>query len=95
MTQKKAVEVIIAGQRLTLRTDQDPQQVQKLADLVNARLAEILPSGQPVSHQVLILLAMNLADDLVKLQEGDTKFRSDVKERSQAILSQLEREFPL
>jgi cell division protein ZapA (FtsZ GTPase activity inhibitor) len=95
MTQKKSVDVVIAQQRLTLKTDQDPAEVQKVADLVNRRLANITPPGQPVSHQVLILLAMNLAGDLLKMQESDTSFREDVKSRSQAILTQLEKEFPI
>jgi cell division protein ZapA (FtsZ GTPase activity inhibitor) len=95
MTQKKSVDVVIAQQRLTLKTDQDPAEVQKVADLVNRRLANIIPGGQPVSHQVLILLAMNLAGDLLKMQESDASFREDVKSRSQAILTQLEKEFPI
>lgn len=95
MTQKKSVDVVVAQQRLSLKTEQDPAEVQKVADLVNRRLGEITPAGQPVSHQVLILLAMNLAGDLVKLQANEANFREDVKHRSEAILTQLEKEFPL
>jgi len=95
MTQKKSVDVVIAQQRLTLKTDQDPAEVQKVADLVNRRLSDINSGGQPVSQQVLILLAMNLAGDLIRLQDSDASFREDVKARSQSILTQLEKEFPL
>jgi cell division protein ZapA (FtsZ GTPase activity inhibitor) len=95
MTQKKTVDVLIGQQRLSLRTDQDPARVQKVADFVNQRLGEILPYGQPVSHQVLLLLAMNLAEDLLQHQEDDARFKDEVRQRSQAILTQLEREFPL
>lgn len=95
MTQKKSVEVSIAQQRLSIKTDQDPARVQLLADVVNQRLEKILPFGQPVSHQVLMLLAMMLADDLLKAEESNKIFKTDVKERSQSILTQLEREFPV
>ena len=95
MTQKKTVEVVIAQQRLSLKTDQDPERVLKVAELVNNRLGEILPFGQPVSHQVLMLLAMTLAEDLLKKDEEGTRFKNDMKQRSQMILTQLEREFPL
>lgn len=95
MTQKKAIEVVIGQQRLTLKTDQDPARVHEIADLVNKRLAEVLPFGQPISHQVLMLLAMNLADDLLRHERDSSQLKSEVKQRSQAILSQLEREFPL
>lgn len=95
MTQKKTVEVVIAQQRLSLKTDQDPARVQELADLVNTKLSAILPFNQPVSHQVLLLLAMTLADELKKAQEDSSVLKSEVKQRSQAILTQLEREFSL
>lgn len=95
MTQKKTVEVLVGQQRLSLKTDKDPLQVQQVADLVNKRLAEIVPPTQPVSHQILLLLAMNLAEDLLRTQEDGTKLKTEVKARSQAILTQLEREFPL
>ena len=95
MTQKKTVEVLVGQQRLLLRTDGDPARVQRVADLVNSRLDQILPKSQPLSHQVLLLLAMNLAEDLLQHQEDGSKLKSQVKERSQAILTQLEREFPI
>lgn len=95
MTQKKTVEVVIGQQKLSLKTDKDPLQVQQVADLVNRRLAEIIPATQPISHQVLLLLAMNLAEDSIRQTEDSSKLRAEVKSRSQAILTQLEREFPV
>lgn len=95
MTQKKTVEVVIGQQRLSLKTDKDPLQVQEVASLVNQRLAEIIPATQPISHQVLLLLAMNLAEDLLRQKEDSAKLKAEVKARSQTILTQLEREFPV
>jgi cell division protein ZapA (FtsZ GTPase activity inhibitor) len=95
MAQKNTVEVVIAQQRLSLKTDQDPARVQRLADLVNSRLCKILPPGQPLSHQVLLLLSLTLAEDLVQAQEKTSQLKAEVKQRSQMILTQLEREFPL
>lgn len=95
MLQKKTVEISVGQQRLSLKTDQDPARVQEIADFVNQRLNTILPFGQPVSHQILILLAMNLADDLLKERSEVESLKNEVKERSMAILTQLEREFPL
>lgn len=95
MTQKKTVDVVIGQQRLSLKTDKDPLQVQQVADLVNLRLAEIIPATQPISHQVLLLLAMNLAEDLIRHKDERAKLKAEVKTRSQTILTQLEREFPV
>lgn len=95
MTQKKTVEVMVAQQRLSLKTDQDPARVQAVAEMVNNRLSAILPFGQPVSHQVFIVLAMTLAEELMQANEKATHFKAEVKQRSQSILTQIEREFPL
>ncbi len=95
MTQKKTVDVTVGQQRLLLRTDQDPALVQRVADLVNMRLADINPPSQPISHQVLLLLTMNLAEDLIRAQENEKRLKTEVRTRSQAILAQLEREFSL
>ncbi len=95
MMQKKTVEVVVGQQKLSLKTEKDPLQVQAVAELVNKRLAEIIPPSQPISHQVLLLLAMNLAEDLLRQKEEGMKLRTEVKSRSQAILTQLEREFPV
>jgi cell division protein ZapA (FtsZ GTPase activity inhibitor) len=95
MTQKKTVEVVVGQQRLLLRTDGDSGRVTKVAEFVNKRLADIIPPSQPLSHQVLLLLAMNLAEDLMAKSDENARFKSQVKERSQALLTQLEREFPV
>lgn len=95
MTQKKAIDVVIGPQKLTLRTDEDPERVKRIAELVSCRLSEVLPSGQPVSHQVLLLVAMNLAEDLLRHQEEAGRFKTEVRSRSHAILTRLKKEFPL
>lgn len=95
MTQKKSVEVTVAQQRLQLKTDEDPAVVHRVAALVNQRLSEIVQPSQPISHQVLLLLAMNLAQDLLAQQDAGSKLKTEVRSRSQAILMQLEREFPV
>jgi hypothetical protein len=69
--------------------------VQEVADLVNRRLNEILPFGQPVSHQVLILLAMTLAEENLTAESELKAVKGEVRQRSQALLAQLEREFPV
>lgn len=95
MTQKNSVEVIVGQQRLMLRTNEDPARVQEVADLVNQRLTNIMSPTQPLSHQILLLLAMTLAEELLKTKEETKHFKSDIKARSQSLLTQLEREFPV
>ena len=95
MAQKQAVEVVVAQQKIVLRTAEDPARVLEAAEMVNRHLREVLRGDQPVSQQVLILVAMNLADKLIKRDESIIDLKGEVKKRSMSILSQMEREFPL
>jgi len=95
MSQKRTVEIMIAQQKLSLLTDEDPAHVQKTADLINKRLNALLVKGQPLSHQVLMLLAMNLGNDLIKMKDESRKFKDQVRARSEAILTRLDKEFSI
>ncbi len=92
---KKNVEVLVGQHKLNLKTDGDPNRVRRVAESVNARLKEIIPFGQPLSQQHLLVLAMNLADELMRKDDEALKFKAAVKERSQTLLTRLEKEFPL
>jgi cell division protein ZapA (FtsZ GTPase activity inhibitor) len=93
--EKKNVEVLVGQHKLNLKTDGDPNRVRRIAEMVNTRLQKIMPFGQPMSQQHLLVLAMNLADELMRNEEDSAKFKAAVKDRSQTLLTKLEKEFPL
>jgi cell division protein ZapA (FtsZ GTPase activity inhibitor) len=95
MKEKKSLEVILGGQRLNLRTDADPNHVQRTADLVNQKLLSLMPKAELLSQQVLLVLAMNLADELLQERKNREDFKAAVKERSESILNRLENHFQL
>jgi cell division protein ZapA (FtsZ GTPase activity inhibitor) len=95
MADKKIVEVVLGQQKLSLRTDTDPAQVQKIADFVNGKLAAIVPKGQIPSQQHLSFLAIQLADELLVSREKDRKFRDQVVTKSEALLTRIEEEFSI
>lgn len=95
MKEKKSLEVVLGGQRLQLRTDADPAYVQRTAEVVNQKLVNLMPKGELLSQQILLVLAMNLADELLKTKIENENFRSAVKERSEAILNRLDDHFQL
>lgn len=94
MAEKKSVDVFIGLQKLSLRTDQNPDEVHAAAELVNRRLNEVLPYGQPLSHQILLLVAMTLADEFLHMQSGLDSFKGQIRERSERLLARLDEEFP-
>ena len=65
-----SVTVNINGQSYTLRTQDSPQTVNKLAEVVDHKMTEIRQATKTVdSLRVAILAALNLADDLRRSRE--------------------------
>ncbi len=69
--------------------------MRQAADMVNERINKLLPLGQPLSQQVLLVAAMTLADELIQADGEGRRFRDQVKVKSEALLTRLEKEFPL
>lgn len=90
---KRSVIVYIAGQRYVIRSDADEEYVQTLATFVNDRIMEVQQSSRPVSPQSLVMLAaLNIADDLFKARQDRKALKTKVKEKSRAILEFLDKE---
>ena len=67
---KRSVNVEIAGQSLTIKSDEGPQYVQQLADYVDDKIREI--GGGRASYnlqRVALLVAIQLADELLREKE--------------------------
>jgi len=63
------VEVTLLGRRLTIRTQDDPEQVLSAASLVQERLDELHKLGAAVaSDRLLALVALNLAGEILTRQ---------------------------
>lgn len=69
---KQTVNIEIAGAKYRLATDADPAHLERLADLVNERVAELGPkalrSASPA--QLLAVVALGLAEDLERAEAG-------------------------
>lgn len=90
---KRSVTVDVAGQKLTLRTDAEDEYVASLAEIVNRKIGEVKASSRTLSTHVLaVLAALQLADDLIQARKKEAELRQKVREKSQRILSLLERE---
>ncbi|HEX9444585.1 MAG TPA: cell division protein ZapA [Candidatus Binatia bacterium] len=67
---KKAVEVEIMGERLTLRTDQDESYVRNVAGYVDKKMQEVQKSTRPsAKSSIAMLAALNIADDYQRLKD--------------------------
>ncbi len=90
------MKVVVAGQRLSVRTSAKPGYIRDLASYVNARIDELKGTGRTMSTQSLALLAaMNIADELHQAQASEAALKRRVREKSQRILRYLDREAEL
>lgn len=68
----KAVEVMLAGIKLNIHTDDNPEQVQRAAALVQQQFNDLKKSGAIIdTSKMMALIALNLADELLNLKASN------------------------
>ncbi|MBP7844830.1 MAG: cell division protein ZapA [Proteobacteria bacterium] len=88
----KVAEISLGGLKIKVRTDATPAILKKTKDLVQAKFDEI--QGKATidinSQQLSILVALNLAEDLINEQEKLKALRRKVLESSDALINRVE-----
>jgi len=88
---KKSYEVSILNQKITIKSDADERYIQKVADYVNKKIYDIVNHTKSVSTlNVAILTALNLADDLFKLNDMKKEKNLLFEKKIKNILSLIE-----
>jgi len=88
---KQSVEVTIGGQRYVLKSDGNGEHLRALADFVNRKLEEVRGVAKSLSPERLaILAALNIADELLRERDEAHTLRTEVRRRSEAVLSYLQ-----
>ena len=79
---KQSVNVEIAGQTLSIRSDEGPDYVQELANYVDAHLRELSGSRRTFSLQrTALLVAMQIADELFREKDLRQRERARIEAR--------------
>lgn len=91
--ENKRVEVKINNVEYMLVTNEPEEYVQRVALLVNKRMAQIQEGNKHLSTAMTaVLTAINIADDLLKSEEGQDKLRNELArytEESSAAMEEL------
>ncbi|EDM78920.1 hypothetical protein PPSIR1_03588 [Plesiocystis pacifica SIR-1] len=83
---KQSVSVEIAGQTLSIRSDEGPEYVQELADYVDAHLRELSGGRRTYSVQrMALLVAMQIADELFREKDLRARYRARVEARLESL----------
>jgi cell division protein ZapA len=88
----RIVPVEIHGQRYPIRSGLEPEYVARLAAYVDEKMraaAESTPTGD--SLRLAILTALNIADELFRARESNSKFDGELAERAGELERILDR----
>ena len=83
----RTFDVKILGQRYKVRSDEGEEYISDLAEYVNDQIGEVQKTTKTVAtHNLAILAAMNIADNLFKAKEREDQIKKEVRERVRRIL---------
>lgn len=83
--------VEIRGQRITIRTDRDPEFVQRLARYVDGTLEELHKAAPTVPNDKLLLLAgLTVAEELFETREQLEQMQTKLDETAQTMFDLID-----
>jgi len=86
-----SVEITLMGRSFTIRTDDDPEQLLSAAELVQSQIDELRQLGSTVaSDRLMALVALNLAGDLLKKDQGQVADLNDLLSALDDVVLQAE-----
>lgn len=87
---KRKVEVSLLGRNFSIKSDQDEAHVHQVAALVNRKYEELRHQSRAAPPQdLLVLVALNIADELMQREAQARASRADLRARGQRVLQSL------
>jgi len=92
-TDHRGAEVEIFGERYTLRSNDAPEYLQRVAEYVDGKFRELVKqSPSLVPSKVAVLVSVNIADELFKQNEEVRRREQEALARIDGIVALLRRE---
>ena len=86
----RPVQVIIQGKPYVLQSDDPPEHLQRVADIVDEALSELTGGRPNTQYPVAILAAMNIASELLKARTEMTDLKSDLDSRARTLIELID-----
>ena len=81
-----SIEVVILGQKYTIRGEASEDYIKHLASFVDEKLKEVYKASPGITPmRAAILASLNTADELHKLQETQERITRTIEERADAL----------
>jgi cell division protein ZapA (FtsZ GTPase activity inhibitor) len=93
MAEPTRVEVTVLGETLSIRTSESAEYIRSLGAFVEER-ARALGAGTRSLTSALLLTALDLADELFRARDEQSRQQGDVDTRLRALVSELQRACP-
>ena len=90
MTDATRVELTVLGEKIAIRTAEDPAYLRSLAAFVEERVGAMSAGGR-AQTTALVLAAIDIADELFKARDEGSRAAGDVDARLRTLLTELER----
>jgi len=91
MKEERVVEIKVFGQTFSVKTENDEDHIQAVAQYVNEKIDEIQSKTRSVSTvNVAILTALNIADDLLKERAQRKALLREVEVKSKDLVERID-----
>lgn len=88
---RRALELELFGQRLSVVSDSDPEVVREVVDFVNRRMEVIREgAGRASTDQVALLAALNIAEELFEERRKGSVLKRLIRERARHLLGRID-----
>jgi len=88
--ESRDIEVVIGGQRYTLRSDEPEAHVKHVAGVVDDALLEVTGGKRVATFHVAVLAAMNIASELAQLKREHEDLKTDVDARTRSLIEMID-----
>ncbi len=84
------VTITILGKEYSIKSDVEKESLDRIADHLNKKVDEIMQTSRTAAaHNVLILAAMNIADEYFREKNLNQELISYVEGKSEQLLQQM------
>ena len=92
---KKALDVEILGQKITISSDAEEGYMLKVAGYVNDKMQELIQASKPVAKSnAAMLAALNIADELFQERKNASDSFADIERKTESLIGLLDQSLP-
>ena len=87
----KQIKVKIYDQEYTIKSEENEEQLNRIADYVNDKLKEIEANTEGLSEKKMaILVALNIASEYFQAMRGSEELTLNVRQRTESLINHID-----